>query len=80
MTLFEYIAVAVSIVLSFGAVHLLDGLPQALDRARSLWPQTLLVINLLWLHVHFWWVFWSYHRVETWKSRSSTGSARSRSR
>ena len=66
MTLFEYIAVAVSIVLSFGAVRLLDGLPQTLDRSRSFGPQTFLVINLLWLHVHFWWIFWSYHDVETW--------------
>ena len=24
------------------------------------------MINLLWLHIHFWWVFWSYSRVPSW--------------
>lgn len=66
MTLFEYLAVAVSIVLSFGAVRLLDGLPYALSREHRYWPHTIWMINLLWLHIQFWWVFWSYSRVTSW--------------
>ena len=37
MTLFEYITVVVSIVLSFGMIRLLDGLRPALSREGRYW-------------------------------------------
>ena len=66
MTLFEYLVVLLSIVLSLGVVRLLDALPAALLPGRRDW------LHLVWLafvfltHVQYWWVFWSYHDVTTW--------------
>jgi hypothetical protein len=47
MTLFEYIAVAVSIVLSFGAVRLLDGLPHMAFTAGLVLVTTALGLGIL---------------------------------
>ena len=66
MTLFEYLAVAVAVVLSFGAIRLLDGLPHVLARDRRHWVHTIWVVNVLWLHAQFWWVFWSYSGDVAW--------------
>jgi hypothetical protein len=66
MTIFEYLTVAVSIVLSLGAVRLLDALPEALDRDRRYWIHAVWILNLLWLHAQFWWAFWSYHSEVSW--------------
>ena len=66
MTLFEYLAVSVSIVLSFGVIRMLDGLPEALARDRRHWIHTLWVVNLLWMHVQLWWAFWSYSGRTVW--------------
>lgn len=60
MTLFEYLSVLVSIILSFGIIRLLEGIPVALKRDGGYPIQGLWVIIVLWLHVHVWWVLWSY--------------------
>ena len=65
MTLFEYLAVFLSIVLSFGVVRLLDGLPSALRRGRRYAIHSLWIISVLFMHVQFWWAFWSFTGV-TW--------------
>ena len=66
MTLFEFLAVFLSIVLSFGVIRLLDGLPSALKRGRGYVIHTLWVISVLFMHVQYWWVFWSYSTVVEW--------------
>jgi hypothetical protein len=66
MTIFEYLTVAVSIVLSLGAVRLLDALPAVLDRDRRYWIHAVWIFNILWLHAQFWWAFWSYHSGVSW--------------
>jgi hypothetical protein len=66
MTLFEYLAVSVSVVLSFGAVRLLDALPHTLSRDKRYWVHTIWVVNVLWFHAQFWWVFWSYNSDVLW--------------
>lgn len=66
MTLFEYLAVSVSIVLSFGVIRLLDGLQYALRRGRHYWVHSVWVFCILWMHALFWWTFWSYSGVESW--------------
>ena len=66
MTLFEYLAVFVSIVLSFGVIRLLDGVPPAVKRGRYYPIHFGWVIALLWLHVQYWWVLWSYNTGVTW--------------
>ena len=60
MTLFEYISVLVSIILSFGVVRLLDGVSVALRRNSGSPLLGLWILIALWLHVHVWWVLWSY--------------------
>ena len=66
MTLFEYLAVSVSIVLSFGVIRMLDGIPQAFASGRRYWVHSLWVVNLLWMHVQLWWAFWSYSVRTSW--------------
>jgi hypothetical protein len=66
MTLFEYLSVLVSIVLSFGIVRLLDGVPFALARERRYMIHGAWVGLTLWLHVHVWWVLWSYSGSVAW--------------
>ena len=60
MTLFEYLAILLSIVLSFGVIRLLDGMPSALKQGRGYVIHSLWVISLLFVHVQFWWAFWPY--------------------
>ncbi|HBD99942.1 MAG TPA: hypothetical protein DC060_17300 [Gemmatimonadetes bacterium] len=60
MTLFEYLAIFLSIVLSFGVIRLLDGMPSALKQGRGYVIHSLWVISLLFVQVQFWWAFWPY--------------------
>jgi hypothetical protein len=66
MTLFEYLAVSVSIVLSFGVIRLLDGLQFALRRDSGYWVHSVWVFCILWTHALFWWNFWSYNSADAW--------------
>ncbi len=66
MTLFEYLAVFVSIVLSFGVIRLLDGVPAVVSRGRSYLTHVTWVFIILWMHVNYWWVFWSYNVGIAW--------------
>ncbi len=58
MTHFEYIFVAVSIILSFTLLRLLDALPTAFSRGRGYWVHTVWVLFLLFLCAGFWWLNW----------------------
>lgn len=66
MTLFEYIAVATSIILSLSVVRLLDALPYAFAAERRSWVHAGFVIVVLWAAAHYWWVSWSFAGVESW--------------
>ena len=66
MTLFEYLVVLLSIVLSLGVVRLLDGLPAALKPGRRDPLHVTWLFYVFLLHVQYWWVFWSYSRGVTW--------------
>ena len=66
VTLFEYLAVLISIVLSFGIIRLLDGLPSAFVQGRRYAIHVSWIIVVLWIHVQFWWVFWSYSVDVAW--------------
>ena len=66
MTLFEYLAVFLSIILSFGVIRLLDGLPFAVTRGRGYSIHITWVFCILWMHVQYWWVFWSYSTGVAW--------------
>ena len=64
MTHFEYIFVAVSIILSFTLLRLLDALPLALSRERGHWVPAVWVIILLYLCASYWWLSWSNRNLE----------------
>lgn len=66
MTLFEYIAVANSIILSFAVVRLLDALPPAFDSTRRYWTHCAFVVVAVWMCAQYWWVSWSFASVEVW--------------
>ena len=66
MTLFEYLSVGVSIVLSLSAAQLLINIRAVLHPAERYWVHALWVIHLLVIHVMFWWNFWAYREVESW--------------
>lgn len=66
MTLFEYIAVANSIILSLAVVRLLDALPPAFDPARRHWTHAAFVAMAIWSCAQYWWVSWSFASVEAW--------------
>jgi hypothetical protein len=66
MTLFEYVTVAVSIVLSFGVVRLLDGLRAAALPQRRYWVHFLWIPTKLLNHALYWWGLWSLHEAVSW--------------
>ncbi len=66
MTLFEYLAVFVSIVLSFGVIRLLDGIPVVVRRGRYYLIHAIWVSIILFMHVNYWWVLWSFNVGIAW--------------
>ena len=58
MTHFEYIAVAVSIILGLGIIQLLSNLDQVLARSRRYWLHSVWVFFVFWIRVQNWWAFW----------------------
>ena len=64
MTLFEYIAVAFSIVLSLAAVRLLGGLSVSFRPSRRYWPHSVWIVFALLNSAMLWWNFWSFLDVD----------------
>ena len=63
MTLFEYLAIAFSLVLSFSAIRLVGGLPHALRREGRYWVHVAFVVGLLFSVTNAFWVFWSFREI-----------------
>ncbi len=66
MTLFEYISVAFSIVLSLGAATLLGALRRVFTPGRRYWVHAAWVVTTLFMHAIAWWALWSFSAVESW--------------
>ena len=66
MTLFEYLSVAFSIVLSLGAAGLLRALRAVFMSRRRYWVHATWVVAILFSHALAWWSLWSYSEVEHW--------------
>ena len=66
MTHFEFISVAVSIVLALSAARLLAALPHVLAPARRYWIHALWSLALLFAHMDFWWAIWIYREIDPW--------------
>jgi hypothetical protein len=63
MTLFEYVAVSFSIVLSFAVVRILAGISDVFARGRVYWVHAAWVGHQLLFTAYVWWVVWSYQEV-----------------
>jgi hypothetical protein len=66
MTLFEYISVAFSIVLSLGVATLLGALRRIFSPDRRYWVHATWVVTTLFMHAIAWWSLWSFSAVESW--------------
>ena len=65
MTLFEYLAIAFSLLFSFSAMRLISGLPHAVRPGRRYWIHLCLLAWQLFVTVFIFWAFWSFRTV-TW--------------
>lgn len=64
MTLFEYLAIAFSLVFSFSAMRLLSGLPYAIRPGARYWVHlSFVLIHLLGTSLSFW-IFWAYRDAD----------------
>lgn len=66
MTQFEFISVAVSLVLALGITRLLEGLPIIAQSKKRCWLHWFWCVQI---GINFgltWWIFWSYRGVEDW--------------
>lgn len=69
MTQFEFISVAVSIVLALSLARLLTAVPHLLAPGRRYWVHGLWAGTLLPIHLGFWWAMWAYREVDPWTFR-----------
>ncbi len=69
MTHFEFISVAVSIVLALSLARLLSAVPHLLAPGRRYWVPCLWAASLLAMHLGFWWAMWAYREVAAWTFR-----------
>lgn len=65
MTLFEYLAIAFSLLFSFSAMRLLAGLAHAVQPGRRYWVHLCFVAWQLVITVMIFWMFWFFRNV-TW--------------
>ena len=65
MTLFEYLAIASSIILSMGLIRLVAGLPAALTN-RPFWIHLLWIFVKILSHALYWWTLWMAHENVEW--------------
>lgn len=70
MTQFEFVSVAVSIVLALSAARLLSSLGHVLAPGRRYWIHALWCLIMLGGHLTFWWAVWTLHDIESWSFRS----------
>jgi hypothetical protein len=63
LTLFEYLAIAYSLVISFAVVRTASVSPHALSRERFYWIHTFWVLANFAVSLLIFWNFWSYREV-----------------
>lgn len=63
MTHFEYIAVAVSIILGLSVIQLLSSLDRVFARPYRYWLHSVWVLMLFWILLQNWWAFWDLKDV-----------------
>jgi hypothetical protein len=60
VTLFEFLSVAISIVLALSAGQLLTNFREVFDPTRRSWVHATWVVHLLIVHVLTWWSLWAF--------------------
>ena len=63
MTLFEYLAIAYSLVFSFAALRLVAGFPHAIDASRRYWIHVVYVCLALFSALALFWAHWSAREI-----------------
>ncbi|MEM7365283.1 MAG: hypothetical protein AAF525_14775 [Pseudomonadota bacterium] len=66
MTQFEYVAIASSLLLSFGLARVLSNIGPVFARETRYWVHAGFVILLLWNHFMVFFMFGRFHGVEEW--------------
>ena len=66
MTFFEYITVAISMVLALAVARTVDGVRSSLATDRRYWVHAVWVAIKLTNPMSFWWFIWRYRDLETW--------------
>jgi hypothetical protein len=64
MTLFEYLAAATTLILSFAVAGLTAGLPYSIVKGRRYWVHLVFIGELLFLIAILFWNFWSLRDVD----------------
>ena len=64
MTHFEFITVAVSIILGLGVIQILSNLDRVLAQPRRYWLHSAWVFMLFWLLIQNWWAFWDLKDID----------------
>lgn len=67
MTLFEYISIATSLILSFSLARTLTNLAPIFASQRRYWVHSAWVFVLLVYHASLFWQLWLYQGVEVWR-------------
>ena len=63
VTLFEFLSVAISIVLALSAGQLLTNFREVFDAERRSWTHAAWVVHLLIIHVLTWWSLWAFRDI-----------------
>lgn len=66
MTIFEYIAVANSLILTLSVVRLIDALPSTFASNRRYWTHAAFVVSAILSCAHYWWASWRFARISSW--------------
>jgi len=68
-SLFEYLAVIVSVIVGLGLTRILQGVARIVEaraRVRVYWVHLVFTGIVFLSHLLFWWLFWSSRQVEAW--------------
>lgn len=66
MTLFEYLSIGTSLILSFSLARSLTNLAPIFRRDRRYWVHVAWVLGLLFFHISLFWQLWLFRDVESW--------------
>ena len=66
MSIFEFLTVAVSIVLALGLSRLISSIPYVFDPQKRDWLHALLFVLLIVAHIVVWWRVWILNVVPSW--------------